>query len=118
MAEHGARYDHGVVVRRASVIVGTRESDEIGDGDDDNSGGKGYSRRRVCIYRGRKGGREREKERQNGRRKSEGVEETDGARGRGGGRGEERGGSTALVRLSSRGDSRTEIARGSRVSPG
>lgn len=39
--EHGARYERrGVVMRRASVIVGTRESDEIGDDD----GGKGYSR--------------------------------------------------------------------------
>lgn len=40
VAEHGARYERrSVAVRRASVIVGTRESDVIGDGDEDSSGG-------------------------------------------------------------------------------
>lgn len=109
-----------VAVRRASVIVGTRESDVIGDGDEDSSGGgKGVEQRaRACIYREREREgewEEKEERRCGGDRWSERRWKR--KRRKGGG---VRGGSTALVRLSSRGDcdSRTETARGSRVPPG
>lgn len=57
MAEHGARYERcSVVVRRVSVIVGTRESDEIGDGDE-----------RACTEEEKE--KEREQERKRERRR-------------------------------------------------
>lgn len=77
------------------MIVGTRENDEIGDGDDGSGRRQGVER--AYTEKEREQERERGAERESGRRKSEGAEETDGGRVEGG---EERGGSTALVRLS------------------